>query len=58
MAWMGKCINSRHHEPCEVFPQNIVLLMVGQKKLMPGICLGLATPLNDIAIAIARYNTK
>ena len=48
MAWMGKCIDSRHDEPCEVFLQNIILLMVGQKKLMPRVCLGLATPLNGI----------
>ena len=48
MAWMGKCIDLRHLETCEVFLQNIILLMVGRKKLMPGVCLGLATPLNGI----------
>ena len=34
MAWIGKCIDSiaRHHEPCK----NTMLVMVGQKELMPG----------------------
>ena len=43
---MGKCIDSRHHEPCKYFLMNITLLMVGQKKLMSEQMprSGLATP--------------
>ena len=38
MVWIGKWIDSRHHEPCE---KNTMFLMVEQKKLMPGKCPGM-----------------
>ena len=35
MAWMGKCVDLRHDEPCELYLHNTIILMVGQKKLSP-----------------------
>ena len=35
MAWIGKCIDSRHHEPSKFLLKTIILLMVGERKMMP-----------------------
>ena len=44
MAWIGKCINSRHHEPCE-FSKEYYVGDGRAKGVDARVCPGLAMPL-------------
>ena len=44
MAWIGKCIDSRHHEPCE-FSEGYYVGDGRAKEVDARVCLDLAMPL-------------